>query len=155
MGVPLTMSCFPAGDRRSTASEGATELRVRLPAHDVAPAAARHSLGSVTPALGPSAAENLELLVSELVTNSIRHARLGPEEWVELTVTSSPETLRAEVADPGPGFDPPAHPTPRPGHEGGMGLFFLDRLADRWGVRREDDANCVWFEIDRPGAKRR
>jgi anti-sigma regulatory factor (Ser/Thr protein kinase) len=85
------------------------------------------------------------LLVSELVTNSVRHAELGPEDTIAVRVLTTPSALRIEVADPGPGFDPAAVPAPN-GHAG-WGLSLLDRIAARWGVSRGDGAE-VWFELD-------
>jgi anti-sigma regulatory factor (Ser/Thr protein kinase) len=84
--------------------------------------------------------EDVRLLVSELVTNCVRHAGVGPEEQLELLVSV--------VRDPGPGFEP----RPRAPHntsDSGWGLVLVDRLADRWGVAREASTR-VWFEIDRP-----
>ena len=88
--------------------------------------------------------DTVKLLVTELVTNSFRHAGAGKEAVIELRVRATPQTVRVEVEDPGPGFEP----EPRePGREGGFGLVLVDELADRWGVQRERP--CVWFELDR------
>jgi anti-sigma regulatory factor (Ser/Thr protein kinase) len=60
------------------------------------------------------------------------------------------EVIRVEIADHGPGFEPP---TDAGGNERdrGWGLFFVAQLATRWGVE-DGDPGCVWFEIDRtPG----
>ena len=88
-------------------------------------------------------------MVSEIVTNSVRHANAGPEDWIRLDVALSPDGLRVEVADEGPGFEPSVG---RPPHEqpSGRGLFLVDQLADRWGVA--DGGTRVWFEIGRQGA---
>jgi anti-sigma regulatory factor (Ser/Thr protein kinase) len=91
--------------------------------------------------------EDVRLLVTELVTNCVRHAGVGPDERLEVVVSVSGETLRVEVHDPGPGFDPRARP-PRSTSDSGWGLVLVDRLADRWGVAREARTR-VWFEIDR------
>lgn len=55
--------------------------------------------------------------------------------------------LHVDVVDPGPGFDPGHLPTSR--RNGGWGLRLLDRLADRWGVER-NDVTRVWFELASP-----
>ena len=91
---------------------------------------------------------DVELIVSELATNSIRHS--GCDDADELAVEAMVEADRVLVRmfDSGEGFD--AH-TPRPpatGNEGGYGLLLLDRLSDRWGVQR-DGRFSVWFEVQR------
>jgi anti-sigma regulatory factor (Ser/Thr protein kinase) len=90
--------------------------------------------------------ENLRLLVSELVTNSFRHAALRPAQWIGLTIRLSPALVRVEVSDEGPGFEP-AVPVPSIYQESGWGLYLLDRICDRWGVDRAR-RSTVWFEID-------
>jgi anti-sigma regulatory factor (Ser/Thr protein kinase) len=89
--------------------------------------------------------EDAMLLVSELVTNAVRHARTGRFE-VRLQVR--PERLRIEVQDDGLGFEPRVAPS-RDG-TGGYGLLLVDRVADRWGVAR-DARGVIWLELDRPG----
>jgi len=118
-------------------------LTVRLPADKKAPSLARKALEALNGEL-EGVREPARLLVSEVVTNSVRHAGLGPEDKIELEVSAAPSTVRVEVADPGPGFEPPKE-RPR-GVEGGFGLFFVDELADRWGTF----GGRVWFELDRP-----
>jgi anti-sigma regulatory factor (Ser/Thr protein kinase) len=92
--------------------------------------------------------DDVRLLVSEVVTNSVRHARLEPADRVEVRVTAGPSGVRAEIIDPGPGFERPAR-GPAPGAPSGWGLFLVDRVADHWGVERTDGHTRVWFEIDR------
>jgi hypothetical protein len=57
--------------------------------------------------------------------------------------------LRVEVADGGPGFDPPPmlrrHALGELSHRG---LSLLNALADRWGFRRGPAGCAVWFELD-------
>jgi anti-sigma regulatory factor (Ser/Thr protein kinase) len=62
--------------------------------------------------------------------------------------------VRIEVSDGGAGFVPPKRPAPRLDAEepGGWGLVLVDRLADRWGVAR-DEGTSVWFELDRSDAR--
>ena len=88
---------------------------------------------------------DLRLLVSELVTNSVRHARLGPGDRIRLQVEISDRVLRVEVSDPGEGF---VANIPEPGARGpgGWGLFLTERLADRWGVDRDGEWTTVWLE---------
>jgi serine/threonine-protein kinase RsbW len=85
------------------------------------------------------------LLVSELVTNSVRHARLSNEEAIDLHVRVDPRWIRVEVTDAGPGFEP-FQRGPARDLESGWGLTLLRHLAARWGVR-SDRGTTVWFEI--------
>ena len=116
---------------------------------------ARHAVAGLKPYLDPGVAENAELLVSELVTNSVRHAGLPAEATIEFSVRASAEVLMVEVADAGQGFDHTV--TPRQSVVAGMaeasgwGLFLVDRIADRWGAVQMDGETRVWFELS-PGA---
>ena len=108
-----------------------------------APGRARSALGALNETLEERTAEDVRLLVSELVTNSLRHT--GTSE-IELEVWRSQGTVRVEVADRGAGFAVPDEP--QPGQASGWGLFMVDRLANRWGVD-SNDSTRVWFELDR------
>jgi anti-sigma regulatory factor (Ser/Thr protein kinase) len=87
---------------------------------------------------------DLQVLVTELVTNSVRHAGLGPEDKVVAHLAAATGLVRVEVCDGGPGFDPVER---EPGPHGGFGLLLLRNLPDRWGIAT-DDGTCVWFELD-------
>jgi anti-sigma regulatory factor (Ser/Thr protein kinase) len=108
---------------------------------------ARHSLERFEDSLPPEKLEDVRLVVSELVTNSVRHADLSPDDRISLAVVASGESVRGRVCDPGFGFDVPSKPRPRPDLRGGWGLPIVERLSDRWGVKK-DSLVCVWFEID-------
>jgi anti-sigma regulatory factor (Ser/Thr protein kinase) len=110
-------------------------------------AEARRALGEVSDHLPPRRLEDARLLVSELVTNAIRHAGLDDDDVIRLVVVSGDRALRIEVCDPGPGFDA-GEPTPDPARPTGWGLYLVRELADRWGVER-NELTRVWFELDR------
>jgi anti-sigma regulatory factor (Ser/Thr protein kinase) len=112
-----------------------------------AAAEARLALEGLSDLLPPERLEDIRLLVSELVTNSVVHAGLSPEEAITVTVTVQGGLARGEVRDRGPGFEPPQEPTPKPDLAGGWGLYILDKVADRWGVAHTG-SKSVWFEID-------
>ena len=114
---------------------------------DTAPALARRAASSLAPALPPGRLADLLLLVSELVTNSIRHAGLGPRDSVELWVDIDEEVVRVEVHDPGPGFVAMLK-RPHPARGSGWGLHLVDVVADRWGVEKTRRDTTAWFEID-------
>jgi anti-sigma regulatory factor (Ser/Thr protein kinase) len=86
------------------------------------------------------------LLVSEVVTNAVRHGGAARDRTVIVHVALAHEVLRVEVCDQGLGFTPPRNPRPRT-QGGGIGLMLLDRMSSRWGVAL-DDGTCVWFERD-------
>jgi anti-sigma regulatory factor (Ser/Thr protein kinase) len=121
-------------------------LERKLAASPEAAREARVALGEVAAHIPAREFDDLRLLVTELVTNSLRHGGLGAGDAIDLFVQIEPETLRVEVHDPGPGFDAPVAP------EGadlgaGLGLYLLGRIADRWGIEGEP-STCVWFEMD-------
>lgn len=89
------------------------------------------------------------LLLSEVVTNAVRHARGGT---IMVAVTLSQSRLLAQVHD-----DSSKPPVRRAaGETGGWGLGLLDELSAQWGVdRHADDGKTVWFEIDDADLQRR
>ncbi|HEX8074935.1 MAG TPA: ATP-binding protein [Thermoleophilaceae bacterium] len=136
------------GDRDD--DSGAT-IRLELDPGPAAASEARAALELLEGHADPNSLDDVRLLVSELVTNSVRHAGLSSGSKVALAASASDNTLRVEVSDEGPGFDP----TPRSAARtdaGGWGLHLVDRIADRWGVDRRS-AMAVWFEIDAEEAR--
>jgi anti-sigma regulatory factor (Ser/Thr protein kinase) len=121
------------------------DIDLRLTPDVRAPQLARRSLEALRSSLDGSIVDEAILLVSELVTNSVRHGELGPADTVAVRIVTAGPALRIEVTDPGPGFDPSR--VPPPNGRGGWGLWLLDRIAPRWGVSR-DDGLSVWFELD-------
>lgn len=83
------------------------------------------------------------LMVSELASNSIRHARNQYTVDVEVTARE----VRIEVSDDGPGM--PERRDPSPDELTGRGLMIIDNLAHRWGVRRRRNETAVWFTLRR------
>jgi anti-sigma regulatory factor (Ser/Thr protein kinase) len=121
------------------------ELCFRHAARPAAIGRARHEVEDALARTGidPRTSDDLMLLVSELVTNAVRHAR---SESFEVRLDLSPQRLRLEVHDEGAGFVPEIAPSDD--GRGGYGLFIVDRLADRWGVEC-DDGGVIWLELDR------
>jgi anti-sigma regulatory factor (Ser/Thr protein kinase) len=94
------------------------------------------------------------LLTTELVTNSIRHAGLGPDDDIDVTAAWSGTVLRVIVRDGsgGPPSDVVAGSIrPSPGGQSGWGLYLVDKLATRWGTNLEGSAG-FWFELEHPPA---
>ena len=85
------------------------------------------------------------LLVTELVTNAIRHGAGAVTMRAETTL----ETLRVSVHDAGAATPFMCHPHPMA--ESGRGLVLVDALSSTWGVTPHDeDGKTVWFEVARP-----
>lgn len=94
-----------------------------------------------------AAAEDVLLVVSELVTNACLHAG-GPEE---LRLRRNQKSLRLEVVDGDPGEPAPRDPH-QAGRPGGHGMFIVQRLCMDWGVIRQGDlpGKTVWAELAAP-----
>jgi anti-sigma regulatory factor (Ser/Thr protein kinase) len=122
------------------------DFQARFPPAPAAIADARRVIDeALGPALPASAANDVRLIVSELVTNVVRHAGLAPDEELQLRGVVGDGCVRVEVSDPGRGFEPDVDPSPDRGS--GWGLYILDQLAHRWGTVR-NEPNVVWFELD-------
>jgi serine/threonine-protein kinase RsbW len=110
------------------------------------PASARQARDWLTALVGPwgteAARDNATLLLSEVVTNAVRHA---PGRTILVAVTLTRSRLLAQIHD-----DSSIPPRQRPaGETGGLGLRLLDELSRRWGVdQHPEDGKTVWFEID-------
>jgi anti-sigma regulatory factor (Ser/Thr protein kinase) len=120
----------------------ATTYSLDLPRTLDAPAEARDALVQLEPGLPEHVLPDMTLLVSELVTNSVKYGGEGP---VRLEITRSDETIRTEIVDQGVGFTP----VERDGdlsRVGGWGLHLVDQLTDDWGTY--EGSTHVWFEID-------
>jgi anti-sigma regulatory factor (Ser/Thr protein kinase) len=129
-------------------NEEVTKLCLRLPTTHKSAAAARHSVGAVLTSFVPQyLSERVELLVSELVTNALRHARSSDNSTIRLKLNLTPSKVRVEVEDKGSGFDPPKKPAQRADQMAGWGLVLVNRLARDWGVVN-DGGTVVWFELD-------
>jgi anti-sigma regulatory factor (Ser/Thr protein kinase) len=121
---------------------------LQLPRDLDSAAAARHAVDQLGDALPEDLLGDVRLLVSELVTNSLRHAHIDESQHIGLAVRMTSDVVRVEVSDPGRGFTPPAR-ADDPETVDGWGLYLVATLADRWGVET-GDVTTVWFELDCP-----
>ena len=130
---------------------------LRLSPELTSPSRARQALVPFEGRFDPDTRFKLELLVSELVTNSVKHARLRGDDQIGLRVTAQESCVRVEVLDPGHGLPEPARVSPEGGWQyqqaapdpewpGGWGLSIVESLADRWGVV-QNELTTVWFEV--------
>ena len=120
----------------------ASNYSLELPRTLEAPAQARDALAQLEPRLPDHVLPDMTLLVSELITNSIKYGGDGP---VRLLVTQSDDRIRTEIVDQGGGFTP----VERDGdlsRVGGWGLHLVEELTDNWGTYA--GSTHVWFEID-------
>ncbi len=133
---------------RVEAPQPAESFRVLLIGGPQASARARAALATLRSDLDDPLVDNLRLLVTELVTNCVRHAEANR---IELAVSVAAESVRVEVDNPGMAFAPPTAPAsmPRSDQEGGWGLFLVERLSNDWGVVDHGGHTRVWFEIAR------
>jgi anti-sigma regulatory factor (Ser/Thr protein kinase) len=105
-------------------------------------AAARHHARRALSTLAPEPRDAAELMVSELATNSIKHA----QSPFTLVIDRSPAMISVEVHDTGGG-----HPTlgsPQPWEPIGRGLYIVDLMSSAWGVIKSDHGKVVWFTLD-------
>ncbi|MFC9427839.1 ATP-binding protein [Streptomyces sp. NPDC056987] len=114
------------------------------------PGTARHARHAVrdtlhTWGLSPTLRDLAVLLVSELVTNSLRYTS-GP---IGVRLVARSAALLVEISDPVP--DPPTERLAGPEDEGGRGLRLVACSALRWGTRRGKTGKTVWFELPLPG----
>jgi signal transduction histidine kinase len=107
--------------------------------------ARRWAAGVAGGLLAAEQGDNLRLIISELVTNALRHG--APGERIDLAMTPKSGYLCVQVTDDGPGIAPRPRAT-APEEHGGFGLFFVEQLTRRWGVTRENRRTRVWFELD-------
>jgi anti-sigma regulatory factor (Ser/Thr protein kinase) len=91
--------------------------------------------------------DDIELLVSELATNSVRHAGCDERGEISMEADIGEDCVRLFLCDEGDGFED-TEPAPDPARGGGFGLMLVDKLADRWGIAR-NGGFCVWFEVQR------
>jgi anti-sigma regulatory factor (Ser/Thr protein kinase) len=96
--------------------------------------------------LPATTASDAALLVSELVTNSVVHAKVGPRRALTVEVTKLDDRLRIVVIDPGSRLRPCLLP-PDPKAPAGLGLLLVDKLCETWGVWQDLGPTCVWCEL--------
>jgi anti-sigma regulatory factor (Ser/Thr protein kinase) len=102
------------------------------------------SAGIFEPAVGDAA-----LVVSELLSNAIRHAAPPPGSQVRVTWTLSDGALRIAVSDAGAGSLPRLTRATLSA-PGGRGLGIVESLSSQWGVRRDDGETTVWAVLAAP-----
>lgn len=146
-GIPgaLLFGAPMSGGSSFRAAENGFNLR--LPGGPAAAATARRALEHLRGDFDEPTMETMRLLVTELVANSVRHARA---RFVSVKAVVTGSSVWLEVSDEGAGFEvESAMRRSAENEESGWGLLLVERMANRWGVRRDGDATHVWFELRR------
>jgi anti-sigma regulatory factor (Ser/Thr protein kinase) len=125
-----------------------SEIELTVAADRSAACEARHAMAGCG-LVGAAQEPTLLLLVSELVSNSVRHAGMDADERIRLRAHCDDACAYVEVCDAGrSGGVPAKRAKPVDVLEpGGLGLVLVDEMADRWGVHCHEDETCVWFEL--------
>ena len=123
---------------KNSSRAGRWRLALRRGPH--APSEARAEIAKLR--LDAVRADDLALLVSEVVTNAVRHGGATDDGHVVVEVVAERSHVLVRVLDGGRRV-----PRPRkPGPAGGWGLHLVEALADRWGAAPGE----VWFELSAP-----
>ena len=133
----------PGGNRQ--------RLHIEIPSTVESLADARRALETLK--AGRRALNDAKLLLTELLTNSIKHSGLRAGDPIEIDARCRNNVLRVDVHDRSRA---PANAKfagtirPDPGAESGWGLFIIQRIASRWGNR----PGHYWFEVPLNASKR-
>ena len=119
---------------------------------DAVPAAAGRVRAAIVTALDGSlereVLENVLMVATELVSNSVMHAGMGEDGHLVFRLRAD-RAIRVEVTDTGRGFSASAPRATTPGRDpGGRGLMIVELLSEDWGVT-QDDRVTVWAELSR------
>jgi anti-sigma regulatory factor (Ser/Thr protein kinase) len=139
----LALFTGPVGAEPSAVDDVMDRVSIEMPADASSPSRGRLVVGDVLRGWGlPRLVDAATLLVSELVTNAVRHAGTG----LRLDVMRLPTGVRVAVTDHAPQARAERQPVDV-ATEGGRGLFLVEELSDDWGTDTSDDSKTVWFEL--------
>ncbi|WP_433475677.1 ATP-binding protein [Spirillospora sp. CA-142024] len=126
---------------------------VLLPHAPSSVAVARRRLGSELAGSGvyESVVDDASVIVSELISNALRHARPLPSGQVRVCWRRRGDLLELEVSDGGAMTEPRRGPGTL-SSLGGRGLGIVEALSEGWGVRHEEGATTVWAIVRAPRA---
>ncbi|MGY1453751.1 ATP-binding protein [Streptomyces sp. SS8] len=137
----------PTAQARKTGHPGYSET---LPRRPESAASARRMIRAACAAWRlDDLAEDGALIVSELVSNAVQHARRNSIR----VVIERPETARLRIGVVDFSKAPPVRKAPGPDDEGGRGLALMAALADRWGTEPLPWGKRVWAELHGKGRK--
>jgi anti-sigma regulatory factor (Ser/Thr protein kinase) len=143
---PACLEALPEGAKLYVEPGENHDMSCTLRARPQAAAEARRALVGL--ALPKITREHLALLVSELVTNSVRHAGLSPRAPIGVQVNNGSASVRLAVHDGGHGFPFPAQEVAvAPLAAGGRGLAIVAALSETWGIDSNPDGCTVWCQL--------
>ena len=117
----------------------------RLPYDPSAAGIARTKVDDeLTAVLDSLRVDDSRLMVTELVSNAVRHAPPEPDGSIILAIEHEPTLVRIVVRDGGSHMDP--NDVTFHAHDDHFGLHVVDTLADEWGFSIDGDKG-VWFEV--------
>ena len=126
---------------------GPRRFREVFPGGEKAPGHARRVLARwLADALPGRRLEDMQLLVTEIVANCVRHGKVGEDGEIDLLVNVDGNVARVEVRDTGIQADPRVK-TPDLAGGGGFGMVLVERMSRAWGVDHEPNV-VMWFEVD-------
>jgi anti-sigma regulatory factor (Ser/Thr protein kinase) len=120
-------------------------VHVCLPSDYRAARAARQSMRLLESYIPEEMIEDVNLLVSELVSNSVKHASLMDDQEIQVDANPTDNGIRVEVTNPGGAQL--ANRLPEKAEESGWGLLLVTKIATRWGIAT-NGRTLIWFEID-------
>ena len=137
-----------AGARANGHGAGGERVEARLALDVQAPGAARVVVADcLGDRVAASVFRDAQLLVSELVTNSVRHSGVPAGSEVIVSVDLTPGMVRLDVEDPGHAGTV-ALRAPEAGSGGGYGLNLVQALSERWGMERVAEGGTrVWAQL--------
>jgi serine/threonine-protein kinase RsbW len=141
----------PGADAESARNSASEPLELILAADLEAPSAAREAVGRwLTGQVGALVRDDVLLVISELVTNSVLHAGAVPGDVIYVRLRAWNGRLHLAVEDAGRNGDIARRPA-SPGLAGGFGLNLVEELTLRWGVSHRRGTR-VWAELARSAA---
>ena len=93
-----------------------------------------------------SAVTDAALVISELLSNALRHAGPLPGAGLRVAWDLDADSVRVSVSDGG-GPSQPELAEPTPTTTGGRGLRIVARLSRRWGTLCDEQGTTVWAEV--------
>ena len=100
----------------------------------------------ITAGVYDSAVCDVALVISELLSNALRHAAPLPGSEIRVAWRIDPESVQVSVSDGG-GPTVPELGEPTQGATGGRGLRIVEKLSSRWGARTGEEGTTVWAEV--------
>ncbi len=125
---------------------GPVNFVLDVPAEPACVRLAREMAGHLADSCGGTNRHETELIVSELVTNAVRHGSANPQDRILVRLSVADGSIHGEVEDSGGSFDGTRRPLTRD-QTGGFGLHIIDQLASDWEIQRHDNGNRVVFNV--------